>query len=97
MTDAFLASKGTSVTYLTKQHIESHQYKAPLVNEGGDTFSFPLDFYRVSNELTARFTKENGFTRKNNEQKRIEAARLRSFHGKSRSDCYNSLSNLPID
>ena len=72
MTDALLASKGTSVTYFKikkKKHTESRQYKAPLVNEGGDTFSFPLDFCRVNNEIAAK--------------KRIEAARLRSFHGES--------------
>lgn len=56
MTDALLTSKGTSVSYfkIKKKHTESHQYKAPLVNEGGDTFSFPLDFCKVSNEITAK-------------------------------------------
>lgn len=40
MTDALFAPKGTSLTYfkIKKRHTGSHQYKAPLVNEGGDTF-----------------------------------------------------------
>lgn len=72
MTDALFASKGTSLTYFKikkKKHTGSHQCKAPLVNEGSDTFSFPLVFCRVNNEFTAK----SG----------IEAARLRSFHGES--------------
>lgn len=73
MRDALFASKGTSLTYFKikkkKKHTGSHQYKAPLINEGSDTFSFPLDFCRVNNEITAK--------------SRIEAALLRSFHGES--------------